>query len=475
MYINLQKEDGEMKDIQIRQIFRNTAEYAEQEVVIRGWIRTNRGSNKFGFIELNDGTFFKSIQVVYEKEIIDNFQEISKAPISAALMVRGTLALTPEAKQPFEIKAKEIVIEADSDADYPLQKKRHSMEFLREIAHLRPRSNTFSAVFRVRSLVAYAIHRFFQERDCVYVHTPIITGSDAEGAGEMFRVTTLDLNEIPKNPDGSVDYSQDFFGKETNLTVSGQLEAEIFALAFRNVYTFGPTFRAENSNTARHASEFWMIEPEFAFADLKDNMDIAEDMIKYIIRFVLENAPEEMQFFNNFIDKGLLERLNNIVESDFARITYTEAVDLLLKADREFQYPVEWGIDLQTEHERYITEEIFKKPVFVTDYPKEIKAFYMRLNDDDKTVAACDLLVPGVGEIIGGSQREERYDVLTRRMDELGLDQKDYWWYLELRKYGGVKHSGYGLGFERIIMYITGMQNIRDVLPFPRTPKTAEF
>ena len=475
MYINLQKEDGEMKDIQIRQIFRNTAEYAEQEVVVRGWIRTNRGSNKFGFIELNDGTFFKSIQVVYEKEIIDNFQEISKAPISAALMVRGTLALTPEAKQPFEIKAKEIVIEADSDADYPLQKKRHSMEFLREIAHLRPRSNTFSAVFRVRSLVAYAIHRFFQERDCVYVHTPIITGSDAEGAGEMFRVTTLDLNEIPKNPDGSVDYSQDFFGKETNLTVSGQLEAEIFALAFRNVYTFGPTFRAENSNTARHASEFWMIEPEFAFADLKDNMDIAEDMIKYIIRFVLENAPEEMQFFNNFIDKGLLERLNNIVESDFARITYTEAVDLLLKTDREFQYPVEWGIDLQTEHERYITEEIFKKPVFVTDYPKEIKAFYMRLNDDDKTVAACDLLVPGVGEIIGGSQREERYDVLTRRMDELGLDQKDYWWYLELRKYGGVKHSGYGLGFERIIMYITGMQNIRDVLPFPRTPKTAEF
>ena len=464
-----------MKDIQIRQIFRNTAEYAEQEVVVRGWIRTNRGSNKFGFIELNDGTFFKSIQVVYEKEIIDNFQEISKAPISAALMVRGTLALTPEAKQPFEIKAKEIVIEADSDADYPLQKKRHSMEFLREIAHLRPRSNTFSAVFRVRSLVAYAIHRFFQERDCVYVHTPIITGSDAEGAGEMFRVTTLDLNEIPKNPDGSVDYSQDFFGKETNLTVSGQLEAEIFALAFRNVYTFGPTFRAENSNTARHASEFWMIEPEFAFADLKDNMDIAEDMIKYIIRFVLENAPEEMQFFNNFIDKGLLERLNNIVESDFARITYTEAVDLLLKADREFQYPVEWGIDLQTEHERYITEEIFKKPVFVTDYPKEIKAFYMRLNDDDKTVAACDLLVPGVGEIIGGSQREERYDVLTRRMDELGLDQKDYWWYLELRKYGGVKHSGYGLGFERIIMYITGMQNIRDVLPFPRTVGTCDI
>ncbi len=464
-----------MKDIQIRQIFRNTAEYAEKEVVVRGWVRTNRGSNKFGFIELNDGSFFKSIQVVYEKDILDNFAEISKAPIAAALMVRGTLAMTPEAKQPFEIKAKEIVIEAGSDPDYPLQKKRHSMEFLREIAHLRPRSNTFSAVFRVRSLVAYAIHKFFQERDCVYVHTPIITGSDAEGAGEMFRVTTLDMNDLPKNPDGSIDYSQDFFGKETNLTVSGQLEAEIFALAFRNVYTFGPTFRAENSYTARHASEFWMIEPEFAFAELKDNMDIAEDMIKYIIRYVLENAPEEMQFFNSFIDKGLLERLDNIVNSDFARITYTEAVDLLLKADREFQYPVEWGIDLQTEHERYITEEIYKKPVFVTDYPKDIKAFYMRLNDDNKTVAACDLLVPGVGEIIGGSQREERLDVLTRRMEELGLDEKDYWWYLDLRKYGGVKHSGYGLGFERIIMYITGMQNIRDVLPFPRTPKTAEF
>ena len=464
-----------MKDIQIRQIFRNTAEYAEKEVVVRGWVRTNRGSNKFGFIELNDGSFFKSIQVVYEKDILDNFAEISKAPIAAALMVRGTLAMTPEAKQPFEIKAKEIVIEAGSDPDYPLQKKRHSMEFLREIAHLRPRSNTFSAVFRVRSLVAYAIHMFFQERDCVYVHTPIITGSDAEGAGEMFRVTTLDMNDLPKNPDGSIDYSQDFFGKETNLTVSGQLEAEIFALAFRNVYTFGPTFRAENSYTARHASEFWMIEPEFAFAELKDNMDIAEDMIKYIIRFVLENAPEEMEFFNNFIDKGLLERLDNIVNSDFARITYTEAVDLLLKADKEFQYPVEWGIDLQTEHERYITEEIYKKPVFVTDYPKDIKAFYMRLNDDNKTVAACDLLVPGVGEIIGGSQREERLDVLTRRMEELGLDEKDYWWYLDLRKYGGVKHSGYGLGFERIIMYITGMQNIRDVLPFPRTPKTAEF
>ncbi|MDO4482218.1 MAG: asparagine--tRNA ligase [Bacillota bacterium] len=464
-----------MKDIQIRKIFRNTDEYAGKEVVVRGWVRTNRSSNKFGFIELNDGTFFKSVQVVYEQDIIANFEEISKAPIAAALMVRGKLVLTPEAKQPFEIKAEEVVVEADSEPDYPLQKKRHSMEFLREIAHLRPRSNTFSAVFRVRSLVAYAIHRFFQENDFVYVHTPIITGSDCEGAGEMFRVTTLDMENPDRNPEGTVDYSKDFFGKETSLTVSGQLEAETFAMAFRNIYTFGPTFRAENSNTARHASEFWMIEPEVAFADLNDNMDLAEAMIKYIIRYVMENAPEEMQFFNSFIDKGLIDRLENIVNSDFARITYTEAVELLLKADREFQYPVEWGIDLQTEHERYITEEVYKKPVFVTDYPKDIKAFYMRLNDDNKTVAACDLLVPGVGEIIGGSQREERYDVLTNRMKELGLNEADYWWYLDLRKYGGVKHAGYGLGFERIIMYITGMSNIRDVLPFPRTPKTAEF
>ncbi|MBE6020372.1 MAG: asparagine--tRNA ligase [Clostridiales bacterium] len=464
-----------MKDIQIRQIFRNTDEYAGKEITVRGWVRTNRSSNKFGFIELNDGTFFKSVQVVYEQEFITNFEEISKAPIAAALMVKGTLALTPDAKQPFEIKAKEVVIEADSAADYPLQKKRHSMEFLREIAHLRPRSNTFSAVFRVRSLVAYAIHKFFQDNDFVYVHTPIITGSDCEGAGEMFRVTTLDMDAPDRNEDGTIDYTKDFFGKETSLTVSGQLEGETFAMAFRNIYTFGPTFRAENSNTARHASEFWMIEPEVAFADLNDNMDLAEAMIKYIIKFVMEKAPEEMQFFNSFIDKGLLDRLENIVNSDFARITYTEAVDLLLKADKEFQYPVEWGIDLQTEHERYITEEIYKKPVFVTDYPKDIKAFYMRLNDDNKTVAACDLLVPGVGEIIGGSQREERYDVLTQRMEEMGLNEADYWWYLDLRKYGGVKHAGYGLGFERIIMYITGMSNIRDVLPFPRTPKTAEF
>lgn len=464
-----------MKDIQLKELFKGSEQYADREVQIRGWIRTNRASNKFGFVELNDGTYFKSVQVVYETENIENFDEISKAPIAAALYVEGTLVMTPEAKQPFEIKAKQVVVEAGSDADYPLQKKRHSMEFLREIAHLRPRSNTFSAVFRVCSLTSFAIHRFFQENNFVNVHTPVVTGSDCEGAGEMFRITTLDMENPPKTQDGKIDYSQDFFGKEANLTVSGQLEAETFALAFRNVYTFGPTFRAENSNTARHASEFWMIEPEVAFADLSDNMELAEAMIKYIINYVLEHAPEEMEFFNQFVDKGLLDRLNHIVSSDFDRVTYTEAVELLLKSGKEFQYPVEWGIDLQTEHERYITEEIFKKPVFVTDYPKEIKAFYMRMNDDDKTVAAMDLLVPGVGEIIGGSQREERYDRLAGRIREMGLREEDYWWYLDLRKYGGVKHAGYGLGFERIIMYITGMSNIRDVLPFPRTPKTAEF
>ena len=464
-----------MKDIQLRELHRNTALYADKTVTVRGWVRTNRSSNKFGFIELNDGTFFKSVQVVYEADKLDNFDEVARAPIASAWTVKGTLVLTPDAKQPFEIKADEVILEADSESDYPLQKKRHSMEFLREIAHLRPRSNTFSAVFRVRSLVAYAVHKFFQEQDFVYAHTPIITGSDCEGAGEMFRITTLDMDNLPKTEDGKIDYSQDFFGKETSLTVSGQLEAETFAMAFRNVYTFGPTFRAENSNTTRHASEFWMIEPEIAFADLQDNMDLAEAMVKYIITYVRKHAPEEMAFFNSFIDKGLLERLDNIVNSDFGRVTYTEAVDLLLKSGKEFQYPVEWGIDLQTEHERYLTEEIFKKPIFVTDYPKDIKAFYMRLNDDNKTVAACDLLVPGVGEIIGGSQREERLDVLKARMDELGLDEKDYWWYLDLRKYGGVKHAGYGLGFERMIMYLTGMGNIRDVLPFPRTPKTAEF
>ncbi|HVI40440.1 MAG TPA: asparagine--tRNA ligase, partial [Anaerovoracaceae bacterium] len=441
-----------MKDIQLKQLFVSTDQYAGKEVVARGWVRTNRSSNKFGFVEINDGSYFKSVQVVYEEEVIKNYEQIAKAAISAALCVTGELVLTPDAKQPFEIKAKEVVIEADSDADYPLQKKRHSLEFLREIAHLRPRSNTFSAVFRVRSLAAYAIHQFFQDNNFVYVHTPIITGSDAEGAGEMFHVTTLDLDKPPRNEDGKIDYSQDFFGKETNLTVSGQLEAETFALAFRNVYTFGPTFRAENSNTARHASEFWMIEPEVAFADINDNMELAENMIKYIINYILENAKEEMKFFNEFIDKGLLDRLNNIICNDFAKITYTEAVDILKKSEKEFQFPVEWGIDLQTEHERYITEEVFKKPVFVTDYPKEIKAFYMRRNEDGKTVAAMDLLVPGVGEIIGGSQREERYDVLVSRIKEMGLKEEDYWWYLDLRKYGGVKHAGYGLGFERIIM-----------------------
>lgn len=464
-----------MAEVLVRQLFRESEKYADSEVTVRGWIRTNRGSNKFGFVELNDGSFFKSVQIVYEAEFLDNFEEIAKAPIAAALNVTGRFVLTPDAKQPFEIKAVSIEIEAGSDPDYPLQKKRHSMEFLREIAHLRPRSNTFAAVFRVRSVTAYAIHKFFQDRHFVYAHTPIITASDCEGAGEMFQVTTLDMDDPPRKEDGSIDYSKDFFGKKANLTVSGQLNGETFALAFRDIYTFGPTFRAENSFTARHASEFWMVEPEMAFCDLSGNMDVAEDMIKYVINYVLKECPEEMEFFGKFIDKGLLDRLDNIVNSDFARITYTEAVEILEKSGEKFQYPVEWGIDLQTEHERYITEKVYKKPVFVTDYPKEIKAFYMRLNDDGKTVAACDLLVPGVGEIIGGSQREERYDVLKARIEEMGMTEEDYWWYMELRKYGGVKHAGFGLGFERIIMYMTGMSNIRDVLPFPRTPKTAEF
>ena len=464
-----------MKDIEIRELFRNKEKYGDQEVVVHGWVRGNRSSNQFGFLSINDGTFFTPLQVVYEADNLANFTEISKVHLAAGVTVRGTLALTPEAKQPFEIKAKEIVVEADSQSDYPLQKKRHTMEFMREIAHLRPRSNTFSAVYRVRSIVAYAIHKFFQEQNFVYVHAPIITGSDAEGAGEMFQVTTLDTDNLPRTEDGKIDYSQDFFGKETNLTVSGQLEAEAFALAFRNVYTFGPTFRAENSNTARHASEFWMIEPEIAFADLQDDMDLAEAMVKYIITYTLEHAPEEMNFFNQFIDKGLLERLDHIVNSSFERVTYTEAVEILQKSGKEFQYPVEWGLELQTEHERYLTEEVYKKPIFVTDYPKDCKAFYMRLNDDGKTVAACDMLVPGVGEIIGGSQREERLDVLEARMKELGISENGYEWYLDLRRYGGVKHAGYGLGFERMIMYLTGMSNIRDVLPFPRTPKSAEF
>lgn len=463
-----------MKYTTVKSIFKDTQKYISNTVTLGGWVRTIRVSKNFGFIELNDGTFYKNIQIVFGTNI-DNFEDISKLGVGAAINVKGQLISTPEAKQPFEIQAKSIDIEGYSTPDYPLQKKRHSYEYLRTIAYLRPRTNTFSAVFRVRSLVAYAIHRFFQERDFVYVHTPIITGSDCEGAGEMFRVTTLDLENIPKDENDKIDYSKDFFGHETNLTVSGQLSAETFAMAFRNVYTFGPTFRAENSNTTRHAAEFWMMEPEIAFADLEDDMDLAEDMIKYIINYVLENAKEEMEFFNSFIDKELLERLSNIVNSDFGRITYTQAVELLKQHKDKFEYPVEWGMDLQTEHERYLTEQIYKKPVFVTDYPKDIKAFYMRLNDDKKTVAAMDLLVPGIGEIIGGSQREERLDFLKDRMDELGLNQDDYWWYLNLRKFGGTKHAGFGLGFERMIMYVTGMTNIRDVIPYPRTTKNAEF
>jgi len=459
----------------VKSIYRNTAEFANKEVTIGGWIRTMRVSKNFGFIELNDGSFFKNIQIVFEADKVSNYEEISKQNVGAALIVKGLLVETPEAKQPFEIKAAEIEVEGTSTPDYPLQKKRHSVEFLREIAYLRPRTNLFSATFRVRSLVAMAIHEFFQNKGFVYAHTPIITGSDCEGAGEMFRVTTLDLENLPRTEDGKIDYSKDFFGKETNLTVSGQLSAETFAMAFRNIYTFGPTFRAENSNTTRHAAEFWMIEPEMAFADLNDNMEIAEEMLKYIIQYVLDNAPEEMEFFNNFVDKGLLERLDNILSNEFGRVTYTEAVELLQKSGQQFEYPVEWGIDLQTEHERYLTEKIFKKPVFVTDYPVEIKAFYMRLNDDKKTVAAMDLLVPGVGEIIGGSQREERLDVLEARINELGLKKEDYWWYLDLRKYGGTRHAGFGLGFERAVMYLTGVGNIRDVLPYPRTVKNAEF
>ena len=459
----------------VKSIYRETAEYANKEVTLGGWIRTMRVSKNFGFIELNDGSFFKNIQIVFEADKLSNYEEISKQNVGAALIVKGLLVETPEAKQPFEIKATEIEVEGTSTPDYPLQKKRHSVEFLREIAYLRPRTNLFSATFRVRSLIAMAIHEFFQNKGFVYAHTPIITGSDCEGAGEMFRVTTLDLENLPRTEDGKVDYSKDFFGKETNLTVSGQLSAETFAMAFRNIYTFGPTFRAENSNTTRHAAEFWMIEPEMAFADLNDNMEIAEEMLKYIIQYVLDNAPEEMEFFNSFVDKGLLERLDNILNNEFGRVTYTEAVELLKKSGHEFEFPVEWGIDLQTEHERYLTEQIFKKPVFVTDYPVEIKAFYMRLNDDKKTVAAMDLLVPGVGEIIGGSQREERLDILEARMDELGLKREDYWWYLDLRKYGGTRHAGFGLGFERAVMYLTGVGNIRDVLPYPRTVKNAEF
>ena len=460
--------------IEIKDLYRDKEQYIEKDVKIAGWIRTSRISKNFGFIELNDGSFFKNMQVVLDDKL-ENFKEIGKLPISSSVLVEGKLVATEGAKQPVEIHATKVVLEGESDNSYPLQKKRHTVEYLRTIAHLRPRSNMFSAVFRVRSVAAYAVHKFFQERNFVYSHSPIITGSDCEGAGEMFRITTLDLDNVPKTEEGKIDYSEDFFGKEANLTVSGQLNAEIMALAFRNVYTFGPTFRAENSYTGRHASEFWMIEPEIAFADLEDNMELAEDMVKYIINYVLEHCPEEMEFFNAFVDKGLLERLKSIVSSDFIRITYTKAVELLLECGEKFEYPVEWGIDLQTEHERYITEQIYKAPVFVTDYPKDIKAFYMRLNEDGKTVRAMDLLVPGVGEIIGGSQREERHDVLLERIDEFELNREDYWWYLELRKFGTATHSGFGLGFERMIMYLTGVSNIRDVIPFPRTPKNCEF
>ena len=460
--------------MEIREVLENYKDYLGQDLVLEGWVKTSRDSKNFGFIQLSDGSGFDGIQVVYESDI-ENFKEIAKYPIYSSIRVEGELVESPGAKQPIEIHAKKITPEHLAESDYPLQKKRHTFEYLRTKAHLRPRTNTFQAVFRVRSLIAFAVHEFFQKRRFVYVHTPIITASDAEGAGEMFQVTTLDLNNPPKDDDGKVDFNQDFFGKHTNLTVSGQLQGEAFATAFRNIYTFGPTFRAENSNTQRHAAEFWMIEPEMAFADLEDNMNVAEDMLKYIIRYVFEHAPREMEFFNSFIDKGLIDRLQNVVESEFVRITYTEAIDILEKSDREFKYPVSWGIDLQTEHERYITEEVYKKPVFIVDYPKEIKAFYMRENEDKKTVAAMDLLVPGIGEIIGGSQREERMDVLVEKLKDFGLDEESYSWYMDLRRYGSVVHSGYGLGFERAVMYITGMKNIRDVIPFPRTVGNAEF
>ena len=452
----------------IREISKNSEQFLNKEVKLGGWIRSIRGSKHFGFLVLHDGTFFKPIQVVYEEKLA-NFQEISKMNVGAAVIVEGILVPTPQAKQPFEIQAENIEIEGASSPDYPLQKKRHTFEYLRKISHLRPRTNAFQAVFRVRSLAAYAIHDFFQQRDFVYVNTPLITGSDCEGAGEMFQVTTLDLKDLPLNDQKEVDYSQDFFGKATNLTVSGQLDGETFAQAFRNIYTFGPTFRAENSNTTRHAAEFWMIEPEIAFADLSDDMDLAESMLKYVIRYVMEHAPQEMDFFQNFIDKGLVERLEHVLNSDFGRVTYTEAVEILEKNNSNFEYKVFWGCDLQTEHERYLTEEVFKKPIFVTDYPKEIKAFYMKLNEDGKTVAAMDCLVPGIGEIIGGSQREDRLDVLTSRIEECGLNPEDYGFYLDLRKYGSTRHAGFGLGFERCVMYLTGMSNIRDVIPFPRT------
>lgn len=463
-----------MNLITVKDLYRNTDKYIDQTIEVGGWVRNIRDSKTFGFIVLNDGTFFETLQVVFH-DTMDNFAEICKLNVGAAIIVKGKLVATPQAKQKFEIQAEEVVVEGPSTPDYPVQPKRHSMEFLRTITHLRPRTNTFQAVFRVRSLCAYAIHQFFQERGFVYVHTPLITGSDCEGAGEMFQVTTMDLNNVPKTEDGAVDFSQDFFNKPTNLTVSGQLNGETYAMAFRNIYTFGPTFRAENSNTTRHAAEFWMIEPEMAFADLQDNMDVAEAMLKYVIRYVLENAPEEMNFFNSFVDKGLLDRLNGVLNSEFGHVTYTEAIEILEKNNDNFDYKVYWGCDLQTEHERYLTEKVFKRPVFVTDYPKEIKAFYMKLNEDGKTVAAMDCLVPGIGEIIGGSQREDDYDKLVGRMEELGLKKEDYDFYLDLRKYGSARHAGFGLGFERCVMYLTGMGNIRDVIPFPRTVNNCEL
>lgn len=463
-----------MKLTTVREIYKNREAYLDREISVGGWVRSVRDSKSFGFIVLHDGTWFETLQIVYHDNM-ENFEQISKMNVGAAVIVTGTLVATPQAKQPFEIQAAEVTVEGPSAPEYPLQKKRHTLEYLRTIQHLRPRTNMFQAVFRVRSLAAYAIHKFFQEQNFVYVNTPLITGSDCEGAGEMFQVTTLDLNKVPAGPDGGVDYTKDFFGKMTSLTVSGQLDGETYAQAFRKIYTFGPTFRAENSNTTRHAAEFWMIEPEIAFADLQDDMDLAEAMLKYVIRFVMEQAPEEMRFFNSFVDKGLIERLEHVANSEFGRVTYTEAVEILEKNNDRFDYKVSWGCDLQTEHERYLTEQVFKRPVFVTDYPKEIKAFYMKLNEDGRTVAAMDCLVPGIGEIIGGSQREDDYEKLAARMEELGLDRRDYEFYLDLRKYGSTRHAGFGLGFERCVMYLTGMANIRDVIPFPRTVGSCEL
>ncbi|MGI6413391.1 MAG: asparagine--tRNA ligase [Syntrophomonadaceae bacterium] len=459
----------------IRHIIQDVDEYEGKNIEISGWVRSNRDHKTFGFMMINDGSHFNSVQVVYEKNRVDDFEAVAHMRVGCGVTVQGVLVKTPQAKQPFEIKASRVVLEGEAPEEYPIQPKRHTREFLREVAHLRPRTNLFFAVFRIRSLSAYAIHQFFQSRGFIYVHTPIITASDAEGAGEMFRVSTLDFLHAPVTEEGEVDFSRDFFGRETHLTVSGQLEAEAFAMAFRNVYTFGPTFRAENSNTTRHAAEFWMVEPEMAFADLNDVMDLAEDMVKYLVEFVLEKAPEEMEFFYRYVDKDLKARLSNLLNQAFARISYTEAVDILCASGEDFSFPVVWGQDLQTEHERYLTDKVFKKPVFITDYPKDIKAFYMRQNDDGKTVAAMDLLVPGVGELIGGSQREERKAILVRRMEEMNINTDNLWWYLDLRKYGGVKHSGFGLGFERLIMYLTGVNNIRDVIPFPRTVNSCEF